>query len=161
VSDLFNDPSNPTLNRASQGQYPLGSVFKIITMAAALESGRYTAETVYNCGYLFQELEGVDLHDWTWTHFQEDGKTMASGPLTLPQGLLRSCNPYFYHIGLDLYSQGLTSAVTDMACEFGLGRPTGIEGVDEEAGQVLDPTNVVDATIMAIGQGTCWSLHCR
>ncbi|MFZ6026731.1 MAG: penicillin-binding transpeptidase domain-containing protein [Chloroflexota bacterium] len=150
---LQNLPGTYNVNRAAQGTYPLGSVFKIITMAAGLESGHYQKDSEYNCEYHFTELHDVVLNDWTWEHYQEDGKTQASGILTLQGGLMRSCNPWFYHIGLDLYNKGLTTAVSDMAKGFGLGSLTGIE-LAEQAGNIPEPASQLDATNNAIGQGS-------
>ena len=164
LANMVNDPAQPLYNRASQGQYPLGSVFKIITMAAALESDVFMPTDVYDCQYDFEELvqySGPVLHDWTWDHCEQEKlengtdtcTTQPSGELTLPQGLMRSCNPWFWHIGLKLYNDGLTTAVSDMANGFGLGQLTGIEQVEEKAGQIPVPTDGTSATSLAIGQG--------
>jgi len=163
LANMVNDPNQPLYNRAAQGQYPLGSVFKIITMAAALESGVFTPESTYDCQYEFTELGPTHiLHDWTWEHcqnqLQEDPTLEActikpSGILTLPQGLMRSCDPWFYHIGFDLFNLGKTTAISDMARGFGLGQATGIQQVAESEGQVPVPGDGVQATSLAVGQG--------
>ncbi len=148
----LNDPLRPLYNRAAQGQYPLGSVFKIIDLAAALESGLLTPESTYDCGYAFTDVTGVTKYDWTWEHFLEDDETLPSGLLTLPQGLIRSCNPWFYHIGQVLYEAGKPNDISNMARAFGLGSNTGIQGVSELPGNVPDPSNIEDALELAIGQ---------
>lgn len=153
----------PTFNRAAQGTYPLGSVFKIITMAAALESGVFTPDTTYECGYAFTDIPGHPLYDWTWdrctTEMQQNGTTSCnganaqpSGLLTLKQGLMRSCDPWFYHIGFNLWDLGKGNLISDMARAFGLGNGTGIEQVAESKGSIPDPADGLQATSISIGQ---------
>jgi penicillin-binding protein 2 len=154
----------PTFNRAAQGTYPLGSVFKIITMAAALESGDFTVNSTWECQYDYTELlpSGPTLYDWTWERCQtqklDTGKDTCpswppSGLLTLPQGLMRSCDPWFYHIGYTLFKNGKGNLISDMAKSFGLGNGTGIDQVAESKGIIPNPTDGTNATSIAIGQG--------
>lgn len=133
LQEISGNPFNPLINRATRGLYPLGSVFKIITMAAALESGLYDPTTTYVCNGEFTEFPGEVFYDWTVAKELPD-----HGEVTLLQGLERSCNPYFWHIGVDLFHQGLPTALPDMAAGFGLGQATGIE-IGDEAGLVPDP----------------------
>ena len=162
---LMNDTQQSLINRAAQSTYPLGSAFKPITYEAALESGLYLPDTTYDCQYNFTELQqygGQVLYDWTWEHCQDRLSTgrqcntadsLPSGLLTLQQGLMRSCDPYFWHIGLDLFNNNRPADIANMAKAFGLGEPTGIGVIAEATGSIPIPSQPIDATNEAIGQG--------
>ena len=151
---VLNDPGRPLLNRAAQGEYPAGSVFKIITASAGLFTGIYTADTRYFCTGVWTGL-GEDFVKYDWL---EGGH----GSLNLVQGLTRSCNPYFYELGLNLNIFD-SYALPNMARAYGLGTATGIEGIPEASGLIPDPDWKInqlgegwvpgDTVNMAIGQG--------
>jgi penicillin-binding protein 2 len=160
VRNYLDGPQKPLYNRAAQGLYPLGSVFKIITMATALQSGSFDATSIiYDdvTGH-FTDLPGYDLTDWT---IEKEMK--PQGKVNLEQCLERSCNTCFWHVALDMYYKDAW-LVPNMAAAFGLGQATGIRGVDEEAGLVPNPEwshdtgrgdwTGIDALNQAIGQGS-------
>ena len=145
--NLYAAADNPVFNRATNGQYPLGSVFKIITMAAALDTGVFTETSEMYCDHSVVVC-GTELFDWT---YEKDRP--PSGDLTLPEGLMRSCNPWFYTIGETLYQQGYASAIADMARAFGLGSLTGVD-ISEQPGNIPVDTNSCGVNAqLAIGQG--------
>ncbi len=155
LNDILNDTRVPLLNRATQGQYALGSVFKLVTMGGALQSGLYTPDSTYTCDGYFRELPGLTLEDWTVAK----GKP-PHGTLNLVEGLQHSCNPFFWHIGLDLFNHD-PWIVPNMARGYGLGKLTGIGVIEEEPGFIPDPAWKAeqgeawlagDAVNMAIGQ---------
>ncbi len=148
LDSYFTHADQPLFNRTTQGQYPLGSVFKTISMSAALETETFRSSSSFYCGHSLWVCDSVTLYDWTLSH-----GTGASGELTLPEGLMRSCNPWFYHIGETLYSEGMEDALSSMAEGFGLGQETGIE-IPETAGNIPEKANTcVDSAQIAIGQG--------
>lgn len=142
-------------NRATQGQYPPGSIFKVITFSAAVESGVFQPESTLDCVQEWHGLPNQTLVDWTL-----EKELPPSGTLTLVQGIMRSCNPWFYQIGMDLYNAGFKNAVAEMARGFGLGSPTGIQTLTEASGTIEDPdptneeTGRNQAVQQAFGQGT-------
>lgn len=156
--------NSPLLNRAAQGQYPLGSVFKIITMAAGMESGLFVPESTLDCRYEWTRLPDRIRYDWTWQHCEDrraagrecdSSDSIPSGQLTLPEGLMRSCNPFFWEIGYVLYQQNRPNDIANMARAFGLGSLTGIQQIEENAGQINDPNgDPVEVVNQSIGQGT-------
>jgi len=126
---LLTDPKEPFLNRPLMATYPTGSVFKVVTMAAGLERGGYTPDSRLPCPPVWYGL-GPAYPKRNW-------QSVDRGLLTLAQGLMASCNPVFYQIGLTL-DRIDPHILPDFARAFGFGAPTGI-GLPEAAGLVPDP----------------------
>ncbi len=151
----FPDDSQRFFNRATQGQYPPGSIFKPITFSAGLEAGLYQPESTLDCAQQWFGLSGIVLDNWTVAR-----ELPADGTLNYLQGLMRSCNPWYYQIGLDLYNAGRHEDITTMAAGFGLGTPTGIQELVEEPGSIAAPstddgdTGRQTAVQQAFGQGS-------
>lgn len=119
------DSRSPQLNRATQGLYPPGSTFKVLSAIAALEEGVIDANTTFTCTGVF-ELGG-----------QEFACNNHDTPMTLDvtQAIKYSCNTFFYNVGQRLTGEHLE----DWCDRFGLGNVTGIE-IDESAGHAAGPT---------------------
>lgn len=147
VTNPYAENNDPVFNRATNGQYPVGSTFKVIPMAAALDTEVFTESSEIYCGHSI-EVCGNELFDWT---FEKDKP--PSGDLTLPEGLMRSCNPWFYYIGEQLTLEGYPNAIAEMARAFGLGSLTGVE-VSEQPGNIPEDTSTCELNAqLAIGQG--------
>lgn len=148
-NQLINNQNNPLANRAIQSAYPPASVFKIVTAAAALETGLTTPQEIFNDKGVYV-LSGWSFYGWD---------TKGLGKLTIVDGLAWSSDPVFYELGNRLGVDNLAS----YALTFGYGQTTGIKLFGEEKGLV--PTAAWKETtygetwypgetlIAAIGQG--------
>lgn len=150
---LFNDPDQPFLNRPALAEYPPGSTFKPVTLAAGLEKGGFTPDSLLPCPPVWTGLGEK--------YAQKNWQTVDRGYLTPSEGLMASCDPVFYEMGKTLDFEG-QDIFPDFIRQFGYGSPTGI-GIEEAAGNVPDAKwkedNIGDAWFtgdavnMAIGQG--------
>jgi len=146
---LVQDPTRPLLNRAVQGLYPPGSLFKIVLAAAALQSQITTPFDRLPCPRQWV-FGGRPYHNW------EDHDR---GALTLHEALQFSCNTYFYQLGLKLGPE----KIVQMAEAFGLGRGTDSGLTGERGGLVPSPAwkrealkdkwHPGDTVSLSIGQG--------
>ncbi|MGB9825545.1 MAG: peptidoglycan D,D-transpeptidase FtsI family protein, partial [Desulfofundulus sp.] len=91
VYDLLqHDKGAPILNRATQGAYPPGSTFKLITAAGALTADPGVIKRIFNCqGSLV--IDGFRLYD-----------TAAHGKVDFRRALAVSCNVAFAQLGLEM-----------------------------------------------------------
>lgn len=89
--EFLTDRDSPLLDRGSGAAYPPGSVFKLVTALAALESGKITPHTTFRCPGHFRLKPGSrPFRCW-----REEGH----GYLDLYRAIERSCNVYFYNVG--------------------------------------------------------------
>lgn len=117
---LKDKTGRPMSNRAISGTYAPGSVFKIVTASAALETGRITRGTRFFCpGYY--KLGHAEFDCW-----KKDGH----GSQNLVEALMNSCNVFFYNTGR---SAGV-DRMEAYSKLFGFGKPTGIDLTDEVGG---------------------------
>jgi len=116
ISDLFADKDSPSLNRATQGLYSIGSTIKPLISIAALETGKVTSETEIRCSSVMT-INGRK-HTCLSSH----------GYLNLEYAIARSCNIFFYETGI---KTGI-DVIDDYAEMFGLGEKTGIEIAEYE-----------------------------
>lgn len=146
-TDLLNDPDKPLFNRALYGTFACGSTMKPCMAVAGLCEGILTPASTYSCTY-------------TYNRFTSSGLTLhcmhRHGATNLFTALQKSCNIFFYELGLELGIERMNTYST----LFGLGQRTGIE-VGESAGVLAGPTHSAavgqtwtpgDTATAAIGQ---------
>lgn len=137
---LSSDEEHPLVNRAVQCAYPTGSVFKVVTMACALEEGGFTPDSTFTCTGVWEGLGPEHpLTCWLGT---------GHGEIDLITAMAASCNVAFYEMGLKLYERD-PYLLSDYARHFGLGKPTGLRCLDETAGLIPGPA----WKIQTLGEG--------
>ncbi len=124
-ASLAQDPETPLMNRVIQGTYAPGSAFKLVAATAALEEGVITPSTTFYCpGYLA-----------VYNTVFRCAKPGGHGVMDLRHAIARSCNVYFYQVGIRLEIGRLAK----WAKLMGLGAPTGIDLPSEVGGLMPSP----------------------
>ncbi len=145
---LLADPYKPLFDKTTGGTFPPGSVYKPIVALAALSEGIVNPQSAYQCGGSFSL--GKDVFHC----YQRSGH----GRVNLRTALMRSCDVYFYNLGIELGVDRLAK----YAKAFGLGSKLGLNLNKEDPG--LIPTTAAkklipnmswtigDTPLLAIGQ---------
>lgn len=133
---LRDNPDRPLVNRATSGQFAIGSTFKVVTAAAALADGKTTVGESYN-----------DTGIWrSGLQVRRNAGGAVFGPVSLVRALAVSVDTYFYELGarLNVPPEGHPHGgpLQAWARKFGFGEPTGIDIGNEAAGTVPDPDHI-------------------
>ncbi len=147
--DRLQNLNHPFLNRALQ-TFPPASTFKIVTTVAAIESGKFTGDEVFQT-YPSLTIGGTTFGEWNHAGF---------GPLGFEGAMANSSDTFFYQVAQSMGGD----PIIDWSRRFGLGALTGIDLVDEvDPGLVPDASwklkhekiewSIGDAVNMSIGQG--------
>ncbi len=156
-AQLVNDMSSPLYNTATQAQKAPGSVFKLVTTSAALETHVVDADEIIHPEGVFTKL-GLNLACSYYTTYHQPHNDM-----NIVDAIAQSCNYFFCEMGFRLsQSDGASHAsednynemkglntIEEYATRLGLGTKTGIQ-LAENAPQITNTAPVPSA----IGQGT-------
>ncbi len=135
---------NNMKNRAIQENYPPGSIYKMVTAVAGLETGVIDKNTKINDTYRYTYYKGYQPTCW---------KVGGHGYLNVTSAIQHSCNYFFYETGRRLGIDALAMYTK----HFGLGRKTGVELIGEASGKINERKegevwNPGDTIQAAIGQ---------
>jgi penicillin-binding protein 2 len=119
---LVSNPLRPLENKVIQGEYPPGSIFKIVTAIAGLEEGVIDKNTIIHCPGYYRYGNRVYR---CWKH-------AGHGDVNIVKALAESCDVFFYQVGQRLGIDRLSM----YAVASGLGSPTGIDLDHETAGLI-------------------------
>jgi penicillin-binding protein 2 len=122
---LLKDKNHPLEDRAIQGQYPPGSIFKLVTTLGALEDGVIDFNKVFLCRGIF----------WFKTWPYRCWRTSGHGWVNLERAIIESCDIFFYQLGLLVKIDKIYS----VAKEMGLGSKTQVDLDHELSGLVPNP----------------------
>lgn len=150
---VVNNQAKPLSNRAIQEQYSPGSVFKIVTLAAALNEGLVGQDDIYYCDLYWEGQAFGDTipkrSDWRVMDDMD-----AAGNVTPALALTASCNPFFWEYGARLFREVGGGVVLQYARLLGMGQTYNLNsGWPEVAGSMQTPTGVDIAINEAVGQG--------
>ncbi|SFS35529.1 penicillin-binding transpeptidase domain-containing protein [Saccharopolyspora flava] len=134
-----NDPADAQGPMALSGQYPPGSTFKMVTGAAALESGKVRADTPVECPGK-KVFDGMTL---------PNDKEFDLGRVPLHTAFAQSCNTTFAQLSVDLPDDALPKE----AKKFGLGVDFDMPGATTITGKVTNAETVTQHAANGIGQG--------
>ena len=146
---INNDKTHPLENRALKGQYPPGSIFKIVMAVAGLEEKVIGPGTIITCTGALPVGNHV-FHCW---------RKRGHGGMDLYRAMVHSCDIYFYEVGRRLGIE----RINEWSRRFGLGAPTGLDLDKEMPGLAPSPAwkkaryhqpwHEGDTISVAIGQG--------
>ena len=126
-AELNRDENRPLFNRCLLGTYSPGSTFKLCTALAGLCEGKVYLGEEIDCTGQFTLYETAGYAPYCWNIY-------GHGPMDLVNGILNSCNVFFWTVGDRLGNE----LIYDYATRLGMGQRTGIE-LPEYKGYVATP----------------------
>lgn len=127
-NEYKDNPYHPLSSKAMQGSYAPGSIFKMITAIAALESGVTNSREKINDNGPYYGIVTGETDDPACWYYNDYGR--GHGPLNIAQAIQKSCNYFFFEVSQRMGIENIEK----YARYFGLGGKTGIEIVGENSG---------------------------